>query len=1258
MRLIRLISLAFVLAAPAAAQAPAQAPEGLPRELSYYRNMDNVLAIMADSRKVRELKSAHPLIRSTFTRTLRAQVYDKVDQAVLAKVGGQPEYAGKTVVVHEFRTPGSDPNGINADRDARVLVEAEPGRWVEVPREHWEDTFYESFGKATGKAADVPARDHAGRYRQLATDRAHVEAGLDYSDQTLSVKDDRVVRASTIRQARDEKGRLLWERPGKPLLVSDSPIQAVKKAGPGDRTRLRDAEGLGLMYFEKGDEQLRRLADKGLDADKAAMHRAEAAVQIGKGAKSLDGLREAYARQGYDVGTLPENFVKASELVKAQRGDFSADPARLDRQLKSLGFDNGLEGFNRAMRGQIEALKLAPRVKPTPPPADTDLATLRRAAAARISGRGAAAAKAGMGLGGKVLEVLDFIDTAERIEKEAKSGQHLYIDLNQDDGRFVNNAKVFAATLIETTGIPGAMEAGWEADSAEKRRIEDAIRRGEAVDPLLSTARVMADVGTKAVKSTILDPIEAGLSKAADIGRWGQAVNREYAALDAAERQEIARGETRTDRLRRENAFDLGLIRKWVGRVGGDRQVGMVADGTELVFDVERGAAWTKDFQAEWAVTDTDAAKTADAADPSANRFAVLVKDWPAGSYEVVLTLRGRADGKVHGQERESFEVDGAPGLGTLTARLDTLDGPPLDGPVERGRVVAFDVAPLGRWTDALTVEWSVDGEVYKTTPGSGDKARLIRFRTDRVAGPGFTLSVRLLDAASGRILAHQERKVPFVQAAFALPSFTVRGARDDYDGPSLDGAARNGDILAFSAEIDFPVAEPPPIVNLLWEVRDAAGRPVMGLSKTDQTVGAGARQTFGFKFRPATLANGAYTVVLTQMLATDPSQVRRGEATFTVHESVRIERLVVAADSEARSHRDVLYGDEVPHLFAYYRLDGAKSVNADLSVADDAGRVLFSKTLARPDKPGGIQRVGVRLRPDVVKVGQAAVFSVRLTAPDGQSAEASAGFRVDNHQLGLSVPDRLKSGELARFRITPPEYFTPPFTVDLDSRGAVATHDGKLGGTLTGIARSGGTGGTLRVTLTDAAKRTATGTARFTVGQTVSPFRNCEYRDMSREERKGGVFEIELYPDYYDHHPDTDHPLVMAVTENFDGRIIMVADRPACVEVAWTVRPYVKGVAGPYGIADYPIELCGQRFYVIGEDWRELNRRFKSDIRQRLARPEGAPGVPAETMIHPDGSGAFYNPVRRHYGRQPIYMKEAFQGSKTRYCLISKWPE
>lgn len=1247
MRLIRLISLAFALATPAAAQSP----EGLPRELSYYRNMDNVLAIMADSRKVRELKSAHPLVRSTFTRTLRAQVYDKVDQAVLAKVKDLPEYAGKTVTIHEFRTPGSDPHSVNADRDARVLVEAEPGRWVEVPRKHWEDTFYESFGAATGKAVDVPARDHAAQYRQLATDRAHVEAGLDYSDQTLSVKDNRVVRDSTIRQARDERGQLLWEMPGKPLLVSDSPIQAVKRADPGNRTRLRDAEGLGLMYFEKGDEQLRRLAAKGLDADKAAMHRAEAAVQIGKGAKSLNSLREAYARQGFDVGTLPENFVKASDLVKAQRGDFSADPAQLDRQLKSLGFDKGLEGFNQAMRGQIEALKLAPRIKPAPPPADTNPATLRRSLP-QTAGRGAAAAKVGMGLGGKMLEVLDFIDTAERIEQEAKSGQHLYIDLNQDDGRFVNNAKVFAATLLETTGIPGAMEAGWEADSAEKRRIEDAIRRGEAVDPLLSTGRVMADVGTKAVKSTILDPIQAGFTKAADMGRWGQAMRQEYAALNAAERQEIARGEAWTDRLVRENAFDLGLIRKWVGRVGGDRQVGMVADGTELVFDVEGGAAWTKDFQAEWRVAGTDAVKTADAADPSANRFAVKVQDWPTGTYEVVLTLRGRADGKVHGQERETFEVDGTPGLGTLTARLDTLDGPPMDGPVERGRVVAFDVAPLGRWTDAFTVEWSVNGEVYKTTPGGGEKAQLIRFKTDRIDGPRFTLSVRLLEAASGRILAYRERKVSFAQAAFALPSFTVRGAKDDYDGPPLTGAVRNGEILAFSAEIDFPMADPPPIVNLLWDVRDASGQPVMGLSKTDQTVGSGTRQTFGFKFRPATLSNGVYTVVLTQTLAADPTRMRRGEAKFSIHESVRIERLAVAADTKAQAHRDVLYGDEVPHLFAYYRLDGAKSVSADLTVADDAGRVLYSETLTRPDKPGDVQRVGVRLRPDVVKVGQAAIFSVRLTAPDGQSAEASTGFRVENHKLGLSLPDRLKSGELARFRITPPEYFTPPFTVDLDSHGAVATHDGKLGGTLTGIAQAGGGGGTLRVTLTDAAKRTATGTARFTVGQTVSPFRNCGHSDAFREKRKGGVFEIQLYPNYYDYHPDTDHPLVIAG----NATKITIADRPACVDVGWTVRPSVKG--GNEGIADYPIELCGQRFYAIGEDWQELNKRFKSDIQQRLARPGGAPGVPTETMIEPDGSGAFYNPVERHYGRIPIYMQEEMQGAKTRYCLISKWPD
>src|SRR5690554_3247979 len=142
--------------------------------------------------------------------TLENEVYKPVDRVIIEELAQLPEYEGKRIITHDFRTPGDDGINVNTDRDVRVLVEVEFDRWIEVSVSKWEDTYYREFALRTGyqsvDAVDtMELRKHAARYRQLPTDKFHMEASRDFSDlDTLKVEggeDYRVVSTPNVVKA-------------------------------------------------------------------------------------------------------------------------------------------------------------------------------------------------------------------------------------------------------------------------------------------------------------------------------------------------------------------------------------------------------------------------------------------------------------------------------------------------------------------------------------------------------------------------------------------------------------------------------------------------------------------------------------------------------------------------------------------------------------------------------------------------------------------------------------------------------------------------------------------------------------------------------------------------------------------------------------------------------------------------------------------------------------------------------------------------
>ena len=281
------------------------------------------IEIMQDPQKVRTLKNHAPIeVQKAFENT-RSSLQKAHDADLVDWISKEYGIPPQNIKVDDFRTPGAEGFSLNTDRDYRVVVRS--GRkgangedmWIELPTKKWSNKSHEFFGKHTEKPANISAEDWSRKCQQMPTDKHHIEASADYSD-----------------QARDPKtGELIKVKPN------------ILKVKAGEGT-LIDPEGLGNMYHEKVDAAIR---DNNIP---------EAYAQSKKGVDSLKKVRKGYQKQGYKTGDLPKNMEEAMDIVMKAPVDDTATAARIanvEKQLKSLGFHN-LKDFSNKVASQFKNL--------------------------------------------------------------------------------------------------------------------------------------------------------------------------------------------------------------------------------------------------------------------------------------------------------------------------------------------------------------------------------------------------------------------------------------------------------------------------------------------------------------------------------------------------------------------------------------------------------------------------------------------------------------------------------------------------------------------------------------------------------------------------------------------------------------------------------------------------------------------------------------------------------------------------------------
>lgn len=442
----------------------------------------------------------------------------------------------------------------------------------------------------------------------------------------------------------------------------------------------------------------------------------------------------------------------------------------------------------------------------------------------------------------------------------------------------------------------------------------------------------------------------------------------------------------------------------------------------------------------------------------------------------------------------QAIESHQTPGIGAMTAAVGHFlaqGGSPLvpsKSPVKAGEILAFEVPRIGGWSGKHEVQWLVNGENYKTAPGSDPKAHMLRFDSTGMAPGTYNVAVRLIDTAGKvrKIVAHQGISLRLVKHILTMESFNIRAALRDYDGPALPPSVQNGDILAFQADLKHPGGEAQP-AQLVWQVYDRAGNPVQGLSKQEQLLEAGTTKNHRFKIQLDDLDEGDYSVRLTHFFTESPEEKKQAEARFRVSQAVRIERVLVTDNPGDQTHKPVLSPDQEPLLYAHYKLSpDVGKATITLTAKDASGRVIETVAVERP-RPGEKPpyRVGLSVPNAKVPIGAEILFEAEITADGGKRHAARTSFRKEAYRLVLNVPGALRSGENKPFSIAVPKSFRGPFTVDVRAAGrglSVGHTPGSLSGTVGGIASGTAEIGNLTVSVTDADGKKAAAQARVEI--------------------------------------------------------------------------------------------------------------------------------------------------------------------------------
>lgn len=292
------------------------------------------------------------------------------------------------------------------------------------------------------------------------------------------------------------------------------------------------------------------------------------------------------------------------------------------------------------------------------------------------------------------------------------------------------------------------------------------------------------------------------------------------------------------------------------------------------------------------------------------------------------------------------------------------------------------------------------------------------------------------------------------------VPAFTLEMRLTGQSGPIVNRPLVFGDMVY--AQVWLPLmgsAGKPVLANIIWQLYDAGGAPIVGVGAIRQMLEMGGDELVTFKVPIKGLVNGNYYLALTHQQAARPDISFQTSQRFTVNQEVAVTRVVVDESLEGKKNHALLYEDQSAYIFVYYTLaDTVSSVRIVLDILDrQADKLVATRTVVQKnDYMEEEQRLGVHFPPGFFHPGDELIVRALLTTAGG-SAQVQSAFAVQGITLVLHLPTTLRQAEEGRYRVEVPPSFEAPFIVDMRGGDALRfTGDNSLTGTVQALGDSG----------------------------------------------------------------------------------------------------------------------------------------------------------------------------------------------------------
>ena len=1025
----------LIAAVGLAVMAPLSAEEPLIWNGFDLNNPEHVLRLQEDSRWVRELNNkGGEKQKKAFQETLGAmqqKANTAATSAMTEKFKNDPRYKDVIFIHDEFSTPGANTSTkINTDYDVRFGYKDSRGNFIECCRDVAEEAFYKSWSQQTGGPpadADLKAHlHHAEKSRFLVTDQWHKEAPRDFTDQNRKA-------------------------------VSN--FTKVKES----QTILLHPEDFGRVYHEKADEQFRqaRAIKQQLNKndppltpnqrtaleEKMKSHQAEGVMQVKKGIQALDASRASYARQGYEVGKIPDSLRSQMDAVLSFEGTKSDD---VDAMMKRLGGGDMADVFNQKVSSQIESLKWAKK--------NPNLLTKSSALATHLEGR-FRGRYVGRRFVGSAVGMLGDVLSIEQALKQADQGSNWFLNFEEGDSEAEKIAKAVAIAAAEILphGPMDLLNRGFTVDENIKSIIELLVKQGKPISNAEIGVLVVGGAMVETTKRLIVDPVTpiAELTKEIFWDSPRDALDRMKAASNRQASEDLAR-ETHTAALAFQNMIDLGAIEATrISGQGSSRHFSgfVVSAEDSLMLEIAGNPQWDNGLMAKWAIKDAKnkvivSSEAKAAGDPSSLRLqlaSTFLKRLSPGQYTVQVNVSDPVSGRT-AYERHKFEIPEYFDISEIhIMRIDENNQPitptlgqSVASDYVRGDGVMVAIEVQGTASEDYLLEWFVNGELWKSNPSTTPTAAFMKMTMSEL-GP-VKIDVRAIDSDGGSnsFLAFRTMTVN-VQSHRAKP-FELQLARGAKDGPTLSEPARQGERLFFSAEIPMMGSEKVKVPGgLFWRLFDASGNPVPQADRKYMTNERGGTASKGYEYRIGNLPDGEYTMTLSHYPNNDPSLGYRASKTFSVFVPVAITGIwVTNKKGDTTHHPNLKTGDE---SFLYVTFDmgkGIDSVHKRLQIKRAGSGEILGGGEGEHYRKGETkaQRAAIGLPRNTFKAGDKLIFETVLTAADQPAVRREVEFYVDRYDFSMYAPTTVTAGEEKMIRFSVPPEFRPPYSFDIRGNG------------------------------------------------------------------------------------------------------------------------------------------------------------------------------------------------------------------------------